>query len=236
VEEVALLHGREAAAFAGHVGEDDVRERADEERVLGDVARGLRALVQRGGEDAPVAAPERLRVVVVDQVEDELGVVERHAGDVVRGERGLDVRDELRERLRPRRVQDRIVGVHRRSLTTRRLAQGATSGVRALICLDASGPSTHCTNRRAASRWSPPKCPVSQSTVRHRRGRTTPAVARKLLHRHSPGEPQMPARTGFSTTYWTATTKCSWFLMRTELKRRSKACPSRPYRSLNHTA
>ena len=71
---VAALHRREPGALARDVAERDVRERADEHRVvLGQ--RVALALVQADDERAARAAPERLRVGLVDDADHEVRVV-----------------------------------------------------------------------------------------------------------------------------------------------------------------
>jgi hypothetical protein len=76
----AALHRREPHAGARHVEDDDVRERAHQHRVarLEHVLGLVRQLVERGGIRPARGAPERLRVVGVEHVEDEVRL-----GDVV---------------------------------------------------------------------------------------------------------------------------------------------------------
>ena len=72
----AALHRREPDALAGHVEDDDVRERPDEVRVARaqHVVRHLVELVERGRVGPARRAPERLRILRVEHVEDEVGV------------------------------------------------------------------------------------------------------------------------------------------------------------------
>ena len=78
-EEVALLHRREPDALAGHVAADEIRERANEERVLRGETGRRGALVQRGGERSARVPAEGPRLVVVDEVEHEVGIVDARA-------------------------------------------------------------------------------------------------------------------------------------------------------------
>ena len=74
---VAALHRREPRALAGHVVEDEVRERAQQHRVVGaqrllDRLRMLGSLEDRKHVRAASSAPERLRVVGLDEAEYEI--------------------------------------------------------------------------------------------------------------------------------------------------------------------
>src|SRR5439155_19177254 len=112
-EEMALLHGGEPDAFARDVAEDDVREGADEQRVFGGKARRLRTLVERGGEGAAGAPAERPRLVVVDQVEDEVGLRSVGAREPLLLEDASGLLGQLAQSVRGRLAVDRIVPVHR---------------------------------------------------------------------------------------------------------------------------
>ena len=74
---VAALHRREPRALAGHVVEDEVRERAQQHRVVGaqrllDRLRMLGTLEDGEHVRAAGAAPERLRLVRLDEAEHEV--------------------------------------------------------------------------------------------------------------------------------------------------------------------
>ena len=74
---VAALHGREPRALAGHVVEDEVRERAQQHRVVGaqrllDRLRMLGTLEDRKHVRAARSSSERLRVVGLDEAEHEV--------------------------------------------------------------------------------------------------------------------------------------------------------------------
>ena len=122
---VAALHRREPGALARHVAERDVRERADEHRVvLGQ--RVALALVQADDERAARAAAERLRVGLVDDADHEVRVV----GGLGLGEAGS-----------PERVPKEA------DETVERAGNGAThDGVRARRC-------TRCTPVGVFAAW-----------------------------------------------------------------------------------
>jgi hypothetical protein len=72
----AALHGREPDTLARDAQEDDVREGADEHRIarLEDVVRRFGKLVERGGVRPAGRSAERLRILRVEHVEDEVRV------------------------------------------------------------------------------------------------------------------------------------------------------------------
>ena len=113
---VAALHGREPRALAGHVVEDEVRERAQQHRVVGaqrllDRLGVLPALEDGENVGAARPAPERLRVVGVDEAEHEVRV----AGVAVRVrearafELGAEQLGETAERRRRRVAEERVL-------------------------------------------------------------------------------------------------------------------------------
>ncbi len=107
---VPALHRDEPDPLAGHVAEDDVRKRADEQRVvrLEDVLGDGLALVDRGDERPARAAPKRLRVLGVDDVDDEIGArIRPRPIEPVLLERVAERADQPRERRRGRLTRDR---------------------------------------------------------------------------------------------------------------------------------
>src|SRR5262245_32786789 len=119
---MAALHGREPRSLAGDVVEDEVRKAAEKLRIVGaerllDRLRMLRPLENADHVRALAAAPERLRVLEVEEADDEVCVlrvaVRRREADAF--ERDADQLGEAVERLRAGRAVERVL--HAPSLT-----------------------------------------------------------------------------------------------------------------------
>ena len=110
------LHGREPRALAGHVVEDEVRERAQQHRVVGaqrllDRLGVLPALEDGENVGAARPAPERLRVVGVDEAEHEVRVacVAVRVCEARAFELGAEQLGETAERRRRRVAEERVL-------------------------------------------------------------------------------------------------------------------------------
>ena len=149
----------------GHVQDDDVRERANEVRVARaeHVLRHLVQLVEGGGVGAARRAAERLRVLGVEHVEDEVGV-----GVVVDEDEAVcleGLADRAHPRLvgrRGRRSPDRVLS-HGASVTRRRAGPRSGAGSptfsgrvrRNVVCGRRRSPPRSCRRalRRCRGRW-----------------------------------------------------------------------------------
>ena len=126
-----LLHRREPDALARDAQEHDVRERAYEHRVarLQRILGRLVELVERGGVGAARGAPESLRILGVEHVEDEVGVrdvVDEH--EVVGFELLADRPHPLLVRRRGRGAPDGVPA-HRASLSGRQRNRSRSRGM-----------------------------------------------------------------------------------------------------------
>ena len=106
-EEVALLHRREPHTFTRHVAADDVREGAHEQRILVHETRRPLALVQRSRICSARVSAERAWFVMVDEVEDDVGVSDLRLREAPRSELGADVVDEALQGAARRRSVER---------------------------------------------------------------------------------------------------------------------------------